>query len=194
MDCCIQTACSRRILDVILACFLFTPLAIVWWSGTWQLMDVLIFPNQSMRSHWISFAIGIIVCNVCYFINPLMVNRNVHNYGSVGFVIHRIFNYVFSFGYINYWRGVWNITDDLINSNNQDQLKTSLICLLISLTILGFLRGCKNCVSLPFGINTEFGNVLHLAKPRFRSEVRFLFFGYRYFQDTITGNWKFCIN
>ena len=46
------------IADAGLCLFIFFPLAIFHWRGTWQLQDVYFLPGNLVDSSWVSLAIG----------------------------------------------------------------------------------------------------------------------------------------
>ena len=46
------------VVDAGLCLFIFFPLAIFHWRGTWQLQDIYFLPGNLVDSSWISLAIG----------------------------------------------------------------------------------------------------------------------------------------
>ena len=167
----LNSVIARRCCDILVVCFVITPLSILWWAGTWQILDISLLSGKRFVSHLISLAIGLNICILSYYANTIIVRSSRYMCRSV---TCRIFNYVFSIGLINFWRGVWGLTDEIVNEQNY-KAELSAAILAVSAVLLFLLRGFVMCVSLPFWISTEFGNTFQHAKPRFRSEVSIFF-------------------
>ena len=164
---CYNPSC-RRSSDIVIVCLILTPLAILWWAGTWQMMDIVISTKHSYVSHLISLAIGLNICISGSYASVFIAKQEAY-YGRA--LACRVFNYVYSLGLINFWRGVWGTTDDIVNTQEDHKIVLSSLLLAVSVMLLILLRGLVSCVSFPFWINTEFGHTFKPAKLRFRSNV-----------------------
>jgi len=102
---------SKHVADVIWSSAVVCPLIIVYWSGTWRLLDL------GLASFDSSF--GAIYCMICgllltfsgYIILPLLA-RVAGPLNSLHHVlVSRSFLYFYALGVIVYWRGVWNFAE-----------------------------------------------------------------------------------
>ena len=50
------------VVDGFLILFVFFPLSILHWRGTWQLQDVYIKPDSYVDSNWIGLGLGLNLC------------------------------------------------------------------------------------------------------------------------------------
>ena len=159
-----------RVCDVIVTLFVLTPLTIVWWAGTWELIGIYIWPSSHWISYWISLAIGNLICVLCWFINPIIARKLSPEFSFCRMCITVLFNYIYSFGFINTWRGAWEISNVIITQDKSER-NLSVWFVVISAILLVLLRGTTNTKSIPFHVATEIGYTFQLAIPRFRSKV-----------------------
>ena len=97
--------------DTVLCLFVFFPLAVLHWRGTWDLLDVYLVPSNLLYSSWASIIIGGSGCFFGYLLqHPL--GRWAYRGSRVRYVlVSRIYLYVFSWTVLCYWRGLWNLMD-----------------------------------------------------------------------------------
>jgi hypothetical protein len=126
----VDSTCSRRkqttlvLIDHVLNLFLFTPLVIGYWTSTWDLIDLYLFPNNRLASYSASFlwANGIIL--VAYFLQEKL--QQLHNGSVIGheesvnvlkparYYDRRIwlraaYTYLLTIAYVMQWRTYWNM-------------------------------------------------------------------------------------
>ncbi len=160
-----------RVLDTLWSCFIITPLVVFYWSGTWKLADAYILPDNSsdvpLLSSYVSLGIGIAI-GLCGFLILPLLSENLYPECTVKHVvISRIISYIYGFGILNFWRGVWNITDYFVGKD----LKWSLISYAVTKLALILLRSVSSCLGSPFLIVKDHRDDFYKAYTLFRSDV-----------------------
>ena len=161
-----------RVADTLWSCFVVTPLVVLYWSGTWKLVDAYILPDDtggdpSLLSSYVSLGIGIAIGLSGYLILPILSEHINPEWSVKHVLVSRIFSYIYGFGILNFWRGIWNITDHFAGKD----LKWSLVCYAISKLILIVLRSVSSSVSSPFVITKDHRDDFYKAYTLCRSEV-----------------------
>lgn len=93
-------------LDGLICIFIIAPFVVLYWRGSFQLLDIYIFPSNLKISAVISFIVGVcgtFVVNIGQNIFP----RHIHSYKTVflQILLKRIYTYVFGWIIVNHWRG-----------------------------------------------------------------------------------------
>ena len=136
--------------DCFLCLFVFFPLAVFHWRGTWDLQDVYFVPSDLRTSSWVSLAIGSVVMMVTYFIQPLILKFTL--IGSAKYVaLSRLLLYVQGWAVMCYWRGVWNLMDDYLGDGWLNSVIIYAGCQLLSWMTLT----SRTNVGLPFALNLD---------------------------------------
>ena len=166
--------CSIRLLDIAFNCLFLTPLAILWWSGTWRLLDSLITPDQSVKSRIISVVFGSIVSCLGYLLKAFLSHRHTHLPRTIHLFLHYLLIYVHSLGGINFWRGVWDLRDIILKHYVESQSLTNASAILVCIIFLALLifRSVANCSSLPLSCVHDYGIEHRQPKPKYRTEVQ----------------------
>lgn len=162
-----------RVVDTLWSCFIVTPLVIFYWSGTWKLVDSYILPDKeldkpSLLSSYVSLGIGTAIGITGYLILPLLSEHINPQWTTKHVIVSRLFSYVYAFGTLNFWRGIWNLMDHFVGTG----LTQSLICYAVAKLILIVLRSASSCLSSPFLVTKDHRDDFYRAYTRFRSEVR----------------------
>lgn len=161
-----------RVVDALWSCFVVAPLVVFYWSGTWKLSDHYILPDNDSEapletSSYVSLGIGIAVGLGGYLILPVLQERFHAEWTLKHVTVSRIFSYIYAFGVLSFWRGVWNITDHLVGT----ELKWSLVCYGVSKILLFLLSSVSSCLSSPFLMVKDHRDDFYTAYPRCRSNV-----------------------
>jgi Fuseless len=105
---------SKRVfyvINVVWSCAVICPLIIVYWSGTWGLLDLCFASFDATSDVIYCSTFGSLVTISGYIVLPLLA----HVAGSLNsmrhLVVSRLFLYIYAFGMIAYWRGVWNCAE-----------------------------------------------------------------------------------
>ena len=129
--------CLWKFLSVVdnLCCLLLLfPLAIFHWRGTWDLLDVYIFPDNENLSSWTTLAIGVNVCVLGYLVQPALLaylDWQTVRQRILYSTTLRVYMYLHGWGVLCFWRGVWNLLDDYLTTHwvNSAVLYTVAICI-----------------------------------------------------------------
>ena len=104
-------ALAVTLADFILACVIFGPFTIIYWRGTWIVLDLYMFPDNPVMSGWLSLCLGNGIIPVFYFLQ----NRLQDTFGKPRvkwyILVYHGYTYIFAFAVVNQWRGVWTLLD-----------------------------------------------------------------------------------
>ncbi|KAK4291329.1 hypothetical protein Pmani_035825 [Petrolisthes manimaculis] len=135
------------VVDSILSIFVFAPLVVFYWRGCWQLMDLLLLPDNKLLSVVTSLAIGFSFgLFFCLFQGPLNRVFDHSRRPRLHLLASRIYTSIHCVSCVNHWRGVWQMWD-LYTGVSWQSGATSLG---IGLLTLAFTRGLKNILAPPF--------------------------------------------
>ena len=99
------------IADALWSCTVVCPLIIVYWSGTWRLLDLMCGTSDPYLGAYYCLVIGAVANVTGYYGLPLLSKFAGSLDGLQHILISRLFLYVYAFNVIVYWRGVWNFAD-----------------------------------------------------------------------------------
>ena len=144
-------SCRSRLLavtDGFLCLFVFFPLGIFHWRGTWGLQDVYFAPGDEAKSGWISLAFGTVGCIIMPLLQPAIFQRIPADSTKTYFIVSRLFMYVNSWFVMGYWRGVWDLVDYYLTTAWQNSVILYAFCQFVALVTCT----ARNNVGLPFSI------------------------------------------
>ncbi|XP_005189398.2 uncharacterized protein LOC101888447 [Musca domestica] len=137
-------------LDVLLSCFVVAPCVIAYWRGTWELIGVLIFPQNIPLSALCSFLIGgighfVFTLTQRFFIDHIHPDKHRLTY----YVISRCYTFVFGIVCVNMWRGSWVLCDWLTSASS-----LIIICIVTSVAVLFLIatRTVRNLGAAPYSV------------------------------------------
>ena len=164
-------SCVGRVLacvDGLLCLFIFFPLAILHWRGTWGLQDVYFFPSNHQVSYWTSFAIGSTGCVLLQLLQPSVFacipDSNVVTY----WFSSRFFLYINGWFVMCYWRGAWDLFDFYLTEHWFNSILLFAFCQLVTLVT----RTVRNNVGLPFSLALDVEPGILNPDRIFRKDVR----------------------
>ena len=105
------------LVDNILSGLIIGPLTVMYWRGTWSLLNVYLFPNDQAASAWTCFVVGNVglLCLV-YLQNPLTrwlrLDRPLHWIFG-----YHLYTYVLGGLNVCQWRGIWHLLDHYTGVN-----------------------------------------------------------------------------
>ena len=180
------------VVDFLWSLFVIFPLLVVFWGGTWGLMDVY-FQNATNefcsyalkldQNHQntndtgkltacgasISIGVGVFLCLFFFYLLPVLGSMiRVNNRSPVHVLVSRLCIYFFAFGGLFFWRGVWIITDMLIGWNMNILIGTTVAA--EALLILS--RSSANAIGTPFVLGLDTCSDFYETYPRFRQKVK----------------------
>ncbi|ESO96149.1 hypothetical protein LOTGIDRAFT_116236 [Lottia gigantea] len=98
-------------IDVLLSCFLHTPLNIMFWRGAWHIQDVYFIPEVPLYNHLISVVLGISLSLIIYLTQSYSRTYFPRLRGVPYFFVSRLYTLIFGFGSVSHWRGLWLLMD-----------------------------------------------------------------------------------
>ena len=154
--------------DCMLSMFLLTPLVTAHWRGTWNILDLYLFPANLQLSAWVSAVVGSAGCLVFYLFQDVF--KTVFSEPSR---VHRlltfsVYSLVFAMFSIGQFRGVWLLWNYHVGTDAR--------CVLIS-SLVGFLgasvfRAGRNSCAQPFIGTVDNVNDFFDCATRFQAKVR----------------------
>uniref|UniRef100_A0A1B0CBC9 Uncharacterized protein n=1 Tax=Lutzomyia longipalpis TaxID=7200 RepID=A0A1B0CBC9_LUTLO len=141
-------------LDTILSTVVVGPLVISYWRGTWNLMDLYLFPNNTILSAYASLTIGVVGHIVFTLCQDTLKQLHPNHHRITFYVISRLYTAVYGVICINGWRGGWQ----LIDSYTTPKVSTVLIFTTLPALCLTFLKTLRNLSAAPFTISIDTPN------------------------------------
>ncbi|XP_046962344.1 uncharacterized protein LOC124531845 isoform X3 [Vanessa cardui] len=140
-----------EIVDILFTILVAGPLVIIYWKATWALIDVYIYPEDSLLSAACSAAFGIMIgLTLCALQTPL----NKILTPDLGRIKYFIFSRLYTMfaGVVNVaaCRGVWNLHEIFI----QDTVGV-LVSTIVATLCIGLLRGLRNLDSAPLSLTVD---------------------------------------
>lgn len=140
------------IFDMLFALIVLAPLVVVFWSTTWKLYDLFIFPNQPAISGAVSWSFGFVGQMVLMFYqDSIKTFFTFKRLTFVNMLLLKIYALLWGHTFVSYWRGIWSFVDDT-SSKNLDVVILNIAQNIITLTIL---RAFRNALVPPFIVLTD---------------------------------------
>lgn len=140
------------IVDVFFNCFLFTPLVLLFWYGTYVVIDLVIFDFFSSRftAAIVTLVFGVAVEFIVTYWQDALRGWS----GSrVFLIISRFYNYLLACANICHYRAV----EELYNQWAGDgiELMTNLQTAFTAILVLWGMRAGRNITAIPFAITVD---------------------------------------
>jgi len=106
-----RRALALFVVDNLLSAVVIGPLVVFYWRGTWELLNVYLFPDDQAASGWTCSAVGNVglLC-VVYLQKPLARWLRVDS--PLHWVLgYHVYTYVLGALNVCQWRGVWVLLD-----------------------------------------------------------------------------------
>ena len=152
MGCCRSNA-FLAVLDTALCLFVFFPLSVLHWRGTWDLLDFYVLPDDLFYSSWVTLLTGSGGCFLCYLLQT-QLSRCVSYGGSAtirGSLLTRLYMYVFSWAVLCYWRGMWNLMDLYLGEG----LPNSVFFYVLSVVLAAIFRSLRTIAGIPMQVQID---------------------------------------
>lgn len=152
-------------------CVLF-PLFVIYWSGTWALIDLYVgkwLPDREVFGCCVCIFIGGFLMVESHFVFPLlkMMFATVSQRSVKHLVASRTCIYVCALGGLFYWRGVWDIAVLLMG----DGIEAAVAVTLIALALLVLLKSSSSPIGSPFFLSIDLRQDFYEVPTRFRQNV-----------------------
>lgn len=156
-------------LDMAFASLIVTPILLIHWRGTWNLLKMYVFPEDILYSGITFIGIGTIgQFIVIYAQNFLESHFHPDKHRLTFMFVSRLYTYIYSIIGIGGWLGMWDILDFYCPSD----ILFSCAITLVSAVLLGVLKGLRNISSPPFGISTDNSKDYFVITTMLKTSVR----------------------
>ncbi|OQV11957.1 hypothetical protein BV898_13752 [Hypsibius exemplaris] len=180
--------------DALLSIYILCPLVVIYWRGTFMLIEIYQLPKKEDRliSLGVSLIIGVVGNMLAIYIQDWM-KQTAHNMVSpIGeLFFKRLFAYLFGWVVVSFWRAVWDFIDDQTGM----EIRSGAVCFGISAVSLILLRTFRNCPAPPLVAASDLSDDFFTIKTRFRTpkSKKLLFFLDALFSVTVPGTMIVCI-
>lgn len=158
-------------LDVMFSSVIAAPVVIAYWRGTWNLINIILFPNESdkLLSAVTSCFIGAIGHFVFYYYQGKF-SKSFHpdKHRITFMIISRMYTAIYGVVCVNGWRGGWDLMDNYIPKNVHTYASILMICCIL----LALFKGLRNISSSPFAISTDHSKDYFAVPTMFKASVR----------------------
>lgn len=158
-------------IDSILAVFLFAPLVVSFWRGTWNLMNIYQEKHPNAIPLWESFFFSVAIL-FCFTLLRDSLSQFVKKRNKTFFqratnqILSKLYTYCFALVCIMHWRSTWMILDQYFMDPNDIVVITSLTILLLVV-----LRSLRNTSAPPFIVIMDYEEVTFTFPTRFGKKV-----------------------
>ncbi|XP_013382206.1 uncharacterized protein LOC106152997 [Lingula anatina] len=164
----VEVGLHVRVADCFLSALVIGPAVVCYWRGTWNLLDLYLFPNDTEKTGWISAAIGIfipLIFSFCQF----FIQKLVEGESKAVFVLmSRVYTYFFAFGCVSQWRGVWYLLDHYTGTTPWGAAGP----LIVACGVMVFVRGLVNTLAPPLVISMDFPENYFTVTRRFNIQPK----------------------
>ena len=157
--------------DALLSTFVFFPLTVLHWEGTWVLQDEYFFPENSKASTLLSLALGAIVCTLQLLMQPQLAQWLLKQPPVLYFVTTRLHLYLHGWAILCYWRGVWDLLDCFFNLDHPLFHHIVLGVYFFCQLLMVFFRTVRTTIGPPVSIKLDFCDDLLEADLIFKVHV-----------------------
>jgi hypothetical protein len=113
------SCCSNRlflsVVDNIVVGLLIGPLTVLYWRGTWTMLDYQLFPGNKAASGWLCMAFGNIGLMVVVYAQNVLerrLRRGAVDWRTVDWILgYHLYTYVLGLLNVCHWRGLWALID-----------------------------------------------------------------------------------
>ncbi|XP_055919154.1 uncharacterized protein LOC129951158 [Eupeodes corollae] len=142
-----------KFIDISVSSVIVGPCVIAYWRGTWELMELILFPQNAGISALISFGLGVfghIFFTLCQ--NSFKKSFDPDKRRLTYYLGSRGYTAIFGIICVNMWRGAWNLCD-LFTSRTS--LGVIVILTLIAICLLIVTKTSRNLTAAPFVVATD---------------------------------------
>ena len=125
---CRNSSRLRSLADAVTVCSVIGPLVVVYWRGTWGIMDIFVFPYDVERSSWTCIGLGFGV--IFFYMNlqePFQRLLSSCSLDKSLVFIWFLFVYLMAFCVVASWRGIWYLLDHFFTTSKWNSLASHII-------------------------------------------------------------------
>ncbi|XP_022121334.2 uncharacterized protein LOC110997473 [Pieris rapae] len=131
------------ILDSLFSVTVIGSLVVVVWGGLWGLIDIYLYPDDPVKSNWMSLIIGYSMVFVTFSLQTPMRWVVARLQGAPRLLIADVYHFLSFASTVNVWRAVWGFLD--IYFFPDSPLLSNWSCHIVSLALL-ILLNCSNSI------------------------------------------------
>lgn len=140
------------IFDVLFALIVVAPLVVTFWSTTWKLYDLFIFPNDPVVSGAVSWSFGFCGQMILLFYQDSLKKILVFEKRNfVNILIIKIYALFLGHTFVSFWRGVWSFVD----TTSSKGLGVVILNIVQNIITLMILKTFRNTLVPPFIVLTD---------------------------------------
>lgn len=158
-----------KLADHLLNLFVVTPLIVVYWASSWDIIYIYLFPDNLKLSYLITFAFANLVLLGSYFLqyriqkfhDSLAIPKTYpakRSYYNQSFLVRLVYTYVLTWAYVAQWRTYWDVYNTL---TSQVKFEYFLAISAITLALYRYVLQCS------------FGSFTQMAPFRLQSDLKF---------------------
>ncbi|CAH0406815.1 unnamed protein product [Chilo suppressalis] len=99
------------ILDCVFSVAVVGSLVVFVWRGSWALLDIFLFPDDQVKSYWISLIVGYSVVVVTFSLQAPIRWVTARLHGAPRLLLADVYHLVSFIATVNIWRGFWGMLD-----------------------------------------------------------------------------------
>lgn len=169
-------------IDIMFTSFILSPAVVIYWRGTWNYMDIVLFGNGTL-SGCLSFAIGLTGHMVATMIQGWLTTKVHPDRHRIAYLlVSRLYTYLYGIVCVNSWRCIFMLLDAQVPSGS-----TVALCVLTfgALLALMLFKCLRNCMAPPFTVSTDNSKDYFSVPTRFKKQVKRFRFQRNYHQKCI---------
>lgn len=138
--------------DALFASIVVAPAVVTYWKSTWSLLDIYVYPDNSIASAAACAAFGLCVDLIlCVFQSQLAKYLSPDRGRLTYYVLSRLCTCLAGVACVGAWRGAWN----LLNECTGDSARTLLSTTAAATLSLAALRTLRNICAVPFAVAVD---------------------------------------
>lgn len=156
-------------LDIMFASTIAAPFVVTYWRGTWNMMDLLIFPDNKLYSAISSVLIGNVGHFIFYYYQGKFTKTfHPDKHRITYLIISRMYTYIYGIVCVNGWRGGWILMEKFVPF----EAIYYFMILVVSFIILVWMKALRNVCASPFTISTDHSHNYFRIPTMFKASVR----------------------
>jgi hypothetical protein len=155
-----KTRTKFAVVDVIFNYVLFTPLVLLFWYGTYALIDQLILSRFESRivGGAVTLAVGLSVEFIVTYWQDAFCSRGRYHASGLPFIVYsRLYNYVLAVANICHYRAIQEFYDIVMTTDDGQPggLVPALQTAVTSIVLLWSMRAGRNITAIPFAVSVD---------------------------------------
>lgn len=157
------------LVDILISSFVIAPLVVGYWRGTWNMILLLIYPDDHVRAGVTCSVVGLVAQFLLnYFQDAFKRTLNPNKHRLVYYITSRLYTYVFGLCNVMTWAGLWLLIQEYITL----EPKRMAIMTVISVVSLCLLRALRNIFGVPFYMALDLPTDYFTVRTMYQKVVR----------------------